>query len=158
MPLPLLSDGSRLSWSALLVAGAAILLMTWNPVPEHELPDDTPWHLLMQAEGLETASPVLPDSLLQLDGQPIRLTGFMYPLEQQRGHRRFLLSPYPPGCPFHAPNGMPGTLSSTVEVIANERVPFTYEAVAIQGTFALADGAMGGVSYQLRDANQEDLP
>ncbi|MEM1042206.1 MAG: DUF3299 domain-containing protein [Bacteroidota bacterium] len=148
----------QIPWRWLLAAGAALALLTWSPVREHALPPDTPWHLLMQAEGLDGPSPVLPDTLRRLDAQPIRLTGFMYPLEQRRDHRRFLLSPHPAGCAFHVPSGAPGSPASTVEVFADEPVRFTYDPVAVRGTFALAAGASGGVRYQLLGARLEDPP
>ncbi len=145
-------------WPWLLTAGAILALVTWSPVREHELPPGTPWSLLMDAGGLDGPSPVLPDTLRQLDGQPVLLTGFMYPLEQRRGHRRFLLSPFPAGCAFHVSSGTPGSPASMVEVLADEPVRFTYDPVAVRGTFALVTGAQGGLRYQLRKAFQEDLP
>ena len=89
-----------------------------------------------------------------LVGQPIQLTGFMHPLEQRQGQRRFLLSPYPAGCAFHAPSGP----ASTIEVFADAPARFTYEPVAVQGVFALAAGNGQGVRYQLHTASVEELP
>ena len=37
------------TWRSFLVIGIAAALLTWSP-REHELPADTPWHLLMQSE------------------------------------------------------------------------------------------------------------
>jgi len=145
-------------WHWLLVAGAILTLVLWSPVREHELPPDTPWSVLVDVEGLDGPSPVLPDTLRQLDGQPMLLTGFMYPLEQRRDHRRFLLSPFPAGCAFHVPSGTLGSPSSMVEVLADESVRFTYDPVAIRGTFTLASGSPGDVRFQLREASLEDLP
>lgn len=144
----------QIPWRWLLVAGAALALVMWSPVREHELPPGTPWPLLMEAEGLDGPAPVLPDTLRRLDGQPIRLTGFMYPLEQSRDQDHFLLSPYPAGCAFHVPAGP----ASTVEVFTDAPARFTYEAVAIQGVFVLAAGEAGGIRYQLHAATVEDLP
>jgi len=143
-------------WQWLLVAGAILVLITWSPVREHEVSPGTPWSLLMDAEGPDGASAVLPDTLRQLDGQPMLLTGFMYPLEQRRDHRRFLLSPFPAGCAFHVPSGGPGSPAAMVEVLADTPVRFTYDPVAIRGTFTIANGAEGGVRYQLRRASRED--
>ena len=131
-----------------LLAVFFVALGTWNPMREHELPPDTPWHVLM---GVENASAsTLPDTLRSLEGQPIVLTGFMYPLEHGRGQRHFLLSPYSPGCPFHD-HGDP---IYTVEVFAEESVRYTYDAVAVQGVFSFTDEG----SYQLHEATVEDLP
>ncbi|MEM8556907.1 MAG: DUF3299 domain-containing protein [Bacteroidota bacterium] len=147
------SDASTYPWPWLAAVLIAVVLMAW-PRPSHELPADTPWHLLMQAEGLDGPSPILPDTLRLLVRQPIQLTGFMYPLEQSRGQRHFLLSPYPAGCAFHAPAGP----TSTVEVFAEDPARFTYEPVAVQGVFALAGGEGEGLRYQLHAASVEELP
>jgi len=144
-------------WNWLLAAGAILTLVLWSPVRKHELPQGTAWSVLMDVERLDGPSPALPDTLRQLDGQPILLTGFMYPLEQSRGHRRFLLSPFPAGCAFHVPSGTSGSPAAMVEVLAAESVRFTYDPVAIRGTFTIANSPQGDVRYQLREASQQDL-
>lgn len=149
--MPLVDSTSPWVWPA--VAVIAVALVAW-PRPSHELPPDTPWALLMQAENLDGPSPVVPDTLRTLVGQPIQLTGFMHPLEQRQGQRRFLLSPYPAGCAFHAPSGP----ASTIEVFADTPARFTYEPVAVHGVFALAVGSGQGVRYQLHTASVEELP
>ena len=141
----------KTTWRSFLVIGIAAVLLTWSP-REYELPADTPWHLLIQAENV--AGPVvLSDTLRSLEGQSILLTGFMYPLEQGRDQSHFLLSPLPPSCPFHEHGGPP----VMVEVFADEAVRYTYEAIAMQGVFELESGE-NGVQYQLHAATSEDLP
>ncbi len=139
-----------------LIAGFAfiVLLALWSPVRTHELPPDTPWQVLVNGADLTASPPVLSDTLQRLNTQPIRLTGFMYPLVQQREQSRFVLSPYPPGCAFH----VPGNPASLVEVFASEPIQFTYDPVAVQGTFLLSATEDGGVRYQIERAIVEDLP
>lgn len=138
-----------------LVAGLALLtlLATWNPIPTHELPPDTPWHILLNAGDLTTPGAVVSDTLRSLTERPILLTGFMYPLEQGRGQQRFLLSPHPSGCSFHVPGGP----NSFVEVFASEPVRFTYDLVAVQGGFDLAATDEGGLRYQIHGAVVHEL-
>ena len=143
---------SSAAWPWILGAGFAVALATWSPVPEHELPPDTPWHVLMDVES-HAGPPAWSDTLRHLDGRPIRLTGFMFPLEGQSQHRHFLLSAHPAGCAFHAPGGP----ASLVEVFAAEPVPFTYEPVAVRGTFRLAGRAERDVFYQIGGATVEDV-
>ena len=138
------------------IAGPALLVMlaTWSPIPDHELPPDTPWRVLMAVDNLTAREGAAGDSLTRLVKQPIRLTGFMYPLEQGRNHRRFLLSPHPAGCSFHPPPGA----TSLVEVFASETVKFTYDPIAVEGVFDLTTPELGEVSYQIRGARVEKLP
>ena len=140
----------KTSWHLVVVVGVVVALAMWSPVPEHELPADTPWHVLMQAEDLSKPS-VLPDTLRSLDGQSIMLTGFIYPLDNSREQQHFLLSPYPQGCAYHVPMGP----ASTVEVFAEESMRFTNDAVAVQGVFTIVDWE-GGLRYQLHAATVED--
>ncbi|MEM1125450.1 MAG: DUF3299 domain-containing protein [Bacteroidota bacterium] len=144
----------RNPWYGVVVLGLIVWGVTWGPGDAHQLPPDTPWPILMSAEALDSPAPVLPDTLRALDGQPILLTGYMYPMEQSRTQRRFLLAPYPAGCAFHAPMGP----SSTVEVRAEDGVQFTYDAIAVQGTFTLATGTAGDLYYQLQAARQVEVP
>lgn len=133
------------------MAAFAVTLAMWSPVPKHELPPDTPWHLLMQTADTSGTS-VPSDTLRSLEGQDMLLTGFIYPLDQG-DEQRFLLSPHPPGCSFHAS----GALTAMVEVFAEEAYGYTFEAVAVRGVFKLASWE-GGITYQLHAATVEDLP
>lgn len=138
------------------IAGVAVLglLSTWNPIPSHELPPNTPWHVLLDAGDLTTPAAVVSDTLRSLTQRPIRLTGFMYPLQQSRDQGRFLLSPHPSGCSFHVPGGP----NSFVEVFSSEPVRFTYDPVAVQGRFDLAATEEGGLRYQVHEASVQELP
>jgi len=140
----------KTTWRSFVVLGIAALLLTWSP-REHVLPADTPWHLLMQQDVSELTA--LPDTLRSLEGQTIMLTGFMYPLEASRGQNRFLLSPYSPSCPFHEHGGP----VYTVEVFAEESLPYTFDPVAVSGMFAL-EAIEGNVVFQLHNATVENLP
>lgn len=139
-----------LSWQSFLILGIIAFLLTWKP-RQHNLPTDTPWHLLTQAQNI-VESTALPDTLRSLAGKNILLTGFIYPLESGLDQHHFLLTPYPPSCPFHDHGGP----VITIEVFARELVPFTYDAVAIQGKFSIEDGE--GIRYLLHDATVEHSP
>lgn len=132
-----------------LLAG---LLMVWSPTPDHELPDDTPWRLLMNVTYGEAAVPSFPDSVRALEGRPIQLTGFMVPLGGQRGQRHFLLSAYPLTCNYCVTGGP----SSLVEVVADEPVRFSYDPVIVHGTFELVADPGTDVMYRIRAARVLD--
>jgi len=138
-------------WILPILIGGYLLVS--RPVPEHDMPPNTPWNVLMQAEGLAGTSPVLPDTLQRLVDRTILLTGFMIPLDPGRDHDRFMLSPYPTGCAFHAQ----GSPESMVEVLSDEAVRFSREAIAVRGRFALAEDE-AGLRFQLHEARKRDLP
>ena len=70
-----------------------------------------------------------------LDGQEVKLMGFIYPLQGGLEHRRFLLTAWPPSCPFCLPAGP----SQMVEVLCEEPVAFTEGAILMAGKFELLE-------------------
>jgi len=83
-----------------------------------------------------------------LDGTDVTIAGFIYPLEGGETHKRFLLSAYPPGCPFCLPGG-PAEL---VEVECADPVKFSYDPVTLSGRFSVLKDDPGGLLYRLTGA------
>jgi uncharacterized protein len=83
-----------------------------------------------------------------LDGEEIRLAGFIYPLEAGERHARFLFSGFPPGCPFCLPAGP----EQLVEVLTAEPVRFTDKPVILAGRFELLHDDPSGLYYRLHEA------
>lgn len=83
-----------------------------------------------------------------LDGQEVKLAGFIYPLEGGETHKRFLLSAYPPSCPFCLPGG-PAEL---VEVECADPVKFSYDPITLSGRFSVLKDDPGGLLYRLSEA------
>jgi hypothetical protein len=83
-----------------------------------------------------------------LDGTEVKLAGFIYPLEGGETHRRFLLSAYPPSCPFC----LPGGAAELVEVECAEAVKFSYEPITLAGRFSVLKDDPGGLLYRLTEA------
>lgn len=83
-----------------------------------------------------------------LDGQDVKLMGFIYPLEGGLEHEHFLLTAWPPSCPFCLPAGP----SQIVEVFTGEPVEFTDGAVMMAGTFEVLKDDPSGMYYRIRDA------
>ena len=83
-----------------------------------------------------------------LDGTEVKIAGFIYPLEGGETHKRFLLSAYPPSCPFCLPGG-PAEL---VEVECADPVKFSYDPVTLSGRFSVLKDDPGGLLYRLSDA------
>jgi hypothetical protein len=83
-----------------------------------------------------------------LDGQEVKLMGFIFPLEGGLEHERFLLTAWPPSCPFCLPAGP----SQMVEVFCEEPIEFTEGAILIAGRFELLKDDPSGLYYRMHDA------
>jgi hypothetical protein len=85
-----------------------------------------------------------------LDGQQIKLMGFIFPLEGGLEHEHFLLTAWPPSCPFCLPAGP----SQMVEVFCADPVKFSDGGIMMAGTFELLHEDPSGMYYRLRDARE----
>jgi uncharacterized protein len=83
-----------------------------------------------------------------LDGQDLKLMGFIYPLEGGLEHERFLLTAWPPSCPFCLPAGP----SQMVEVLCEQPVEFSDGAVVMAGRFEVLEDDPSGMYYRMHDA------
>jgi hypothetical protein len=83
-----------------------------------------------------------------LDGEQVKLMGFIYPLEGGLEHERFLLTAWPPSCPFCLPAGP----SQMVEVFCAEPIEFTEGAVLMAGRFELLKDDPSGLYYRMHEA------
>ncbi len=146
------------------VAGLAELTddeLATEPPPEdatfddyaHLVPD-TPegaisWELLGNVERPEPgADPDYPDEIKALDGETIRIMGFIYPMQNQEQMDEFLLTALPPSCPFCLPAGA-GYL---IETHTGKPIRFTWDPVLIEGSFEILEDDPYGLFYRLRDA------
>ncbi len=71
-----------------------------------------------------------------LDGSDVTISGYMFPLQASGGQEHFLLSAYPPSCPYCLPGGP----TELIEVSDSEALPFTYDKITIRGQFGLLGG------------------
>ncbi len=119
------------------------------------------WDLLRELDvtyesmgpGMTTFRTAFTSKLLELDGKSVKLIGFLYPLEAAEHHARFLLSAYPPSCPFC----LPGGATEMVEVLARSPVPFTYDPLLLEGRLELLRDDPSGLLYRLHDAQPARL-
>ena len=85
-----------------------------------------------------------------LDGQEVEVMGFIFPLAAGVEHEHFLLTAWPPSCPFCLPAGP----SQMVDVHAAEPVAFTDGAVLMRGTFEVLEDDPQGMYYRMRAARE----
>lgn len=83
----------------------------------------------------------------ELDGNGVTITGYMFPLQASGDQAHFLLSAYPPSCPYCLPGGP----TELIEVIDSKPLRFSYEPITIHGAFQLlrGDDLKEGMFYRM---------
>lgn len=93
-----------------------------------------------------------------LDGVPVTITGYMFPLQASGSQGHFLLSAYPPSCPYCLPAGP----TELIEITDSKPITFTYEPITIHGAFQLLrdDALKEGMFYRMTqvDLQQSHRP
>lgn len=92
--------------------------------------------------------PTFPAPVLALQNQPVKVQGFMLPLEPGERQRHFLLSAVPTSCSFCAPAGPEGL----IEVRSKAPVRYTLEPVTVEGRLAVLSNDPYGLFYRIADA------
>ena len=110
------------------------------------------WSLLssvkVKVEG-QKAIPQFPSGVQALHNQPVKIQGFMMPLEPGDKQRHFLLSSVPTSCSFCVPSGPEGL----VEVKTRVPVKYTLEPVTVEGRLAVLPDDPYGLYYRIVEAN-----
>lgn len=100
-------------------------------------------HLVRQPGGRTT--PKFSASVIELDAKPVRVQGFMTPLDAGEQQSHFLLSSVPPTCAYCVPAGPEGL----VEVRAATPVRYTLQPVAVEGELAVLRQDPTGLYYRI---------
>ncbi len=119
------------------------------PIPD-VVEGGIPWEQLLKAEVSYENYRLLstfPEEVSQRDGETVKISGFMMPLETETKQKWFLLTSNPPHCFFHIPGGAAGA----IEVFSDEGVEVSWEPVIIEGRFEALANSESAV-YQLHDA------
>ena len=154
--------GAALAGLALALAAATAGAQA--PQPPHDpltsmLPDArgaVPWSLLSKTAIRKVdgkLGPDFPGALKPLNGQNVKVQGYLLPLEAGQTHRRFLLSAWSPSCPFCLTAGP----EAMVDVKAKSAVKYSLESVVVQGRLQLLDNDPAGLFYRLVDAEPSAL-
>ena len=93
--------------------------------------------------------PEFSNKIKTLESKKVLIQGFMFPLEQKEKQSLFLLGPFPVSCPYH-----PHTSANLIiEVHAKKPIPFSYDAVNIEGMLELVPkDDEYNVFFRLREA------
>jgi hypothetical protein len=109
------------------------------------------WRTLAQVEPVKKGDKMVPQfskDILGLDRKPVRVYGFIIPLDMGADQKHFLLSAVPPHCPFCLPAG-PDAL---VEVHAKKALSYGFEPIVVAGRFEVLKDDPAGVLYRMTDA------
>ena len=109
------------------------------------------WKTLGEVEPVKHDGKVVPQfssTILGLDGKPVRVQGFILPMDLGEKQKHFLISAVPPHCPFCLPAGP----DAIVEVYTRKPVAYSMEPIVVAGTFAVLANDPSGVLYRLTDA------
>ena len=90
----------------------------------------------------------------ELEGETVKIYGFMMPLDGSLQQKHFILSMLPiEGCQFCAP----GTQAQFIEIKTNEDgIRYTYDSIQLKGTLELIPEAPMGVYFLIKDAELID--
>ena len=113
--------------------------------------DVLPWSMLTYVKTKTVKNRVIPDfnpQLQALNQKSQRIQGFMMPLDPGEKQKHFLISSVPLTCSFCLPGGP----ESMVEVRTKTPVPYSLEAVVVEGRFAVLADDPYGMYYRMTDA------
>lgn len=115
----------------------------------------TPWAALRDVDvrfGDSTLQTTFGDGVAALDGQRVKLSGYMMPMTPDMQQSVFLLSASPPQCFFHTPGG-PTTIA-LVETHPDRTVGMTMDPLVVEGKLELVRDSDQGLVYRLVEAGR----
>jgi hypothetical protein len=125
--------------------------LTYNP--KHYVNNDPLWDLLNKAEVTAdfkkgAYSVKFPTALIDRQGQPFRIEGFILPLETSSRSAHFILVRRNTGCPFCPPNAP----TEAIEIMAVKSVNYTGEEITVSGRLKLVSSSADGLFFRLENA------
>lgn len=138
-------------------APAPVMAMSLEPAPAHlrlgvAAPEGAlDWGLLAQAGETrfrDGAVSRFPATLRALQGQEVRISGYMMPFRDAPKHAEFLLG----GLQFHCPSCMSSDLTRIVAVRAAKPLTHSDEPVLVRGTLRLIEEQQSPLFFRLDGA------
>ena len=121
--------------------------------PIKALPGTLSWAVLQGVDSAKKDGKVMPkfgEEVNALHEKEVKIRGFMVPTEGATKQKRFLLSPYPPSCPFCLTAGP----DSLIDVQTKEGVKTTFEPLVISGKLHVLAEDEQGFFYRITEATQ----
>jgi hypothetical protein len=131
-----------------------------KPLPP--LKDTLSWAVLQKVQSVKTQSgdkkdvwlPKFTDDQKKLHQRPVKLYGFMLPTQAGETQKEFILTPYPPSCPFCMTMGP----DSVVQIICDKPAKVTFEPVVVSGSFVMLEDDPSGFYYRITGATAVEQP
>lgn len=133
----------RFAWFALLAVAPSVPAVAQTAVS---------WETLAQVRLVRNGAkfePRFEPAVQRLDGQRVRVQGFMLPIDQQGAQSHFVLSANPVAGCFYC---MPGGPESMIEVRLDRAAAFTYDPLTLTGELELLLDDPMGMYYRLKNA------
>ena len=139
------------TWLALV----AVLVFGWSANPLQA--QDKTWKTLSkitfkkeynETMGFKVDVPVFSEEVSALEGQEVKIRGYIIPVEGYKGHKEFIFSAYPYNMCFFCGGAGPETV---MEVFAKEPIEYTAEPITIKGTLELNADDINRLIYALHD-------
>lgn len=115
--------------------------------------DIVPWSVLTDVS-VKFQKPriitTFPEKVKRLHGTQVKVQGYMTPIEPGTQHTHFLLLSVPPTCPFC----MPGGAESMIEVRTTKPLPYSQNAMVIEGRLQVLKDDPQGLYYRMTGARQ----
>ncbi|MEA5446373.1 hypothetical protein VCB98_11135 [Gammaproteobacteria bacterium AB-CW1] len=115
------------------------------------------WDLLGSVEdeievidGRSHLRPIFPAAVKDMNGETIRIKGFIFPMQNQERMDEFLFTALPPSCPYCLNAGA----GYIIETRARDSIRFTWDAVLLEGELEVLEEDEYGLFYRLNDARR----
>ncbi|NNE29659.1 MAG: hypothetical protein HKN16_08480 [Saprospiraceae bacterium] len=99
--------------------------------------------------GFKVDMPVFSKDVKALEGIEITIKGYIIPVEGYKSHKEFIFSAFPYNMCFFCGGAGPETV---MEVLADEAVEYSAEAVVLQGILRLNNTDINQLMYKLENA------
>lgn len=109
------------------------------------------WNTLAKVKQIKSKDQILPEfdqQIMALNGQVVRLQGFMMPLEPGSRQSHFLISLNSQSCAYCMPAGPDGV----VEVKSKAPIKYTFEPILLSGRMNILKNDPTGLYYRLTAA------
>lgn len=101
--------------------------------------------------GIKVDKPIFSKELRKLEGQEIKLRGYIIPTEGFKSHKEFVFSAYPYASCFFCGKAGPETV---VEIQAKKEILYTSEPIEIKGRLVLNDEDINRLMFLLKDVEK----
>ncbi len=125
---------------------------------QEQVPADQMWNALADITykkkfdeflGFEIKTPVFSKSILQREGNKIKIKGYIIPVEGYKSHKSFILSAFPYNMCYFCGGAGPETI---MEVECVEGVKFTTDPIELEGILHVNQEDINELMYKLTEA------